>query len=106
MLWYWGQAFTLVSFLTGIYNLLKKRKNLGFMQIFFSPLLFIHSFLFSMHRDWVDGNETPQDFFVRMIKIMDFRSVLIVCGFITLLVLFILTFKKKKSKMWVVLTFY
>ena len=82
----------------GIYNVYKKNYRIGIIQILLSPALFIGNFLFSLHREWVNGSETEQEYFIKMLKEFNVNSILILLGFIILIILFMISIKKWKKK--------
>lgn len=98
MIWYACQVFVGISFFIGFINLLRKKYKIGLIQFFLSPWLLINSFVFAMHRNWVNGDETPQEFFIRMLKVLDIRSIIFLFGILILIYLFIQTVKNDKTK--------
>ena len=98
LLWYLAQLFILFSFIIGIYNICKKNFKIGIVQIVLSPIMLIGNFMFSMHRDWVNGNESEQEYFIRMISDFDINSILILLGLMVLIILLIISIKKWNQK--------
>lgn len=85
MFWYLMQVILVFIFILGIYNIVIKKIKFGFIQIISSVIIFVYNFIFIMHRDWVNGNQTPQDYFIKRLSRFDFNSIIILVSFLTLL---------------------
>ena len=93
--WDFLQLFFIFSFIMGIVNLFRKKIALGVWQLILSPVIFWCALIFSLHRDWVNGNELSSAFFVRMLASFDYKSYILLSGIILLVYLFVLSFKKQ-----------
>jgi len=98
LIWYVVQLIIIFSFIIGIYNIYKKEFKIGIVQIVLSPIVLIGNFIFSMHRNWVNGNETEQEYFVKMISDFDINSILILLGVLVLIILLIISIKNYINK--------
>lgn len=85
MFWYLMQVILVFIFILGIYNIIIKKIKFGFIQIISSVIIFVYNFIFIMHRDWVNGNQTPQDYFIKRLSRFDFNSIIIIISFFALL---------------------
>lgn len=98
MIWYLMQVILVLIFILGIYNLIIKKVKIGFIQIISSVIIFVYNFLFIMHRDWVNGNQTPQDYFIKRLSRFDINSIIILISFLTLLVFTVKHIRNKNYK--------
>lgn len=98
MIWYLMQVILVLIFILGIYNLIIKKVKIGFIQIISSVIIFVYNFLFIMHRDWVNGNQTPQDYFIKRLPRFDINSIIILISFLTLLVFTVKHIRNKNYK--------
>lgn len=98
MIWYLMQVILVLIFILGIYNLIIRKVKIGFIQIISSVIIFVYNFLFIMHRDWVNGNQTPQDYFIKRLSRFDINSIIILISFLTLLVFTVKHIRNKNYK--------
>ena len=91
------QIFLFICFCLGIFNIVKKRHRLGISQLILSVYLFMYNFIFVMHRDWINGNETPSEFFIKMLKEGNINCIIIIFGILISIVLIIKMFKKNNN---------
>lgn len=98
MIWYLMQVILVLIFILGIYNLIIRKAKIGFIQIISSVIIFVYNFLFIMHRDWVNGNQTPQDYFIKRLSRFDINSIIILISFLTLLVFTVKHIRNKNYK--------
>lgn len=98
MFWYLMQVILVFIFILGIYNIIIKKIKFGFIQIISSVIIFVYNFLFIMHRDWVNGNQTPQDYFIKRLSRFDINSIIILISFLTLLVFTVKHIRNKNYK--------
>lgn len=96
MLWYLIQLILFIIFILGIYNLAKRKIKFGVIQVVSSVMIFAYNFLFIMHRDWVNGTQSPQDYFIEQLIKLDINSIIILLSFLTLVFFSIRFFDDKR----------